>query len=78
MVELKFLDKMVRNLLAVFEKFQVITARDIVLNALTYTTLWANSADDKLMIFSLFFQKIGIDISCKLGDNLHEMSKSIF
>ena len=38
--------------------------------------LWANSADGKLMIFT---QKIGFDISCKLGDNLgynlHEMSR---
>ena len=37
--------------------------------------LWANSANDKLMIFfSYFSQKIGFDLSCKLGDNLHEMS----
>ena len=34
---------------------------------LTFTTLWANSADDKLMIFFLFFQKIGFVISCKLS-----------
>ena len=34
-----------------------------------YTTLWANSADDKFMIFFsfFFFQKIGIDISCRLS-----------
>ena len=32
---------------------------------LSFTTLWANSADDKLMIFLLFllfFQKTGFDI----------------
>ena len=30
-------------------------------------TLWANSVDDKVMIFSYFSQKMGIDISCKLS-----------
>ena len=35
---------------------------------LTFTTPWANSADDKLMIFFLFSPtKIGFDISCKLS-----------
>ena len=36
--------------------------------SLTFTMLWANSADDKLIIFFLFFfpQKIDFDISCKL------------
>ena len=34
---------------------------------LTFITLWANSADDKLMVFFLnFSEKIGFDISCKL------------
>ena len=33
---------------------------------LTFTTLWAFSADDRLMIFSYFSQKTGFDISCKL------------
>ena len=28
---------------------------------------WANSADDKLVIFSYFFLKTGFDISCKLS-----------
>ena len=50
---------------------------------LTFTTLWAKSADDKLMSFSYFPQKTRFDISCKLqivstGDNLHEMSKHVF
>ena len=31
---------------------------------LTFTALWANSADDK---FVIFFQKVGLDISCKLS-----------
>ena len=31
------------------------------------TTLWANSVDDKLVMFFLFFQKTGFDISCKLS-----------
>ena len=35
---------------------------------LTFTTHWANLADDKLMIFSSFLsQKVGFDISCKLS-----------
>ena len=46
-----------------------------------YTTLWANSADDKLLIFFLFspenriwhFMQI-----VSIGDNLHEMSKPVF
>ena len=33
----------------------------------TFTTLWASSKDDKIMIFSYFSQKIGFDISCKLS-----------
>ena len=36
---------------------------------LTFTILWANSADDKLMIFFLFFPN---------GNNLHAMSNPIF
>ena len=38
---------------------------------LTFSTLWANSADDKFMIFCLIFPKI-------LEINLHEMSKPVF
>ena len=38
----------------------------------------ANSADDKLIFFSNFSQKIGFVISYKLGDNLHEMSYPVF
>ena len=34
---------------------------------LTFTTFWANSADNILMNFFLFFQKTGFDISCKLS-----------
>ena len=34
---------------------------------LTFITIWANSADDKLMIFFLFSQKTNFDISCKLS-----------
>ena len=33
---------------------------------LTFTTLWANSADDRLL-FALYFPKIGFGISCKLS-----------
>ena len=42
---------------------KIITIIDIV----TFTTLWANSAIDKLMIFLFSFQKTGFDISCKLS-----------
>ena len=35
--------------------------------ALTFTTLWANAADNKLIIVSLFSRKIGFDFSCKLS-----------
>ena len=34
---------------------------------LTFTTIWANSADNKLVIFSYFSQKTRSDISCKLS-----------
>ena len=48
---------------------------------LTFTTLWANSADDKLMIFFLFFftRKQNLTVHRKLsGDNdLHEMSNPV-
>ena len=34
---------------------------------LTFTILWANSADDKLIFLSYFSPKSGFDISCKLS-----------
>ena len=40
---------------------------------LTFTTLLANSADDKWMIFSYFSLKPRFDISCKLSSQ-HEIS----
>ena len=47
----------------------------------TSTTLWANSADDKLVVFFLFFPENRI-WHCKqivsIGDNLHEMSNPVF
>ena len=39
----------------------------VVTNALTITTLWANSADDKLMGKKNHFSWTGFDISCKLS-----------
>ena len=47
-----------------------------------YNSLGINSTDGK-MIFFLFFQKTGLDISFTLSpldirDNLHEMSKPVF
>ena len=43
--------------------------------SLLITTFWANTADDKLTIFFLFFPEIGSDIS--IGSNLHEMSNPV-
>ena len=62
------------------------------MHLLTFTMLWADSADDKLIIFfSYFSYELGSDTSCKLspreticmkcqilGDNLHEVSDPIF
>ena len=48
---------------------------------LTFTTLWAFSADDKLMIFFLFFPVNRIWHFMQIvswGDNLHEMSNPVF
>ena len=53
----------------------------IPLNILTFTTLWAFSADNKLMIFFLFFPENRIRHFMQivsLGDNLHEMSNPVF
>ena len=50
-------------------------------NSLTFTTLWAFSADDRLMIFFLFFPENRIWHFMQivsLGDNLHEMSNPVF
>ena len=34
------------------------------------TTLWVNSVEDKVLIFFLFFQKTGYEISCKLSSSV--------
>ena len=50
-------------------------------HGLTFTTLWAFSADDKLMIFFLFFPENWIWHFMQIvsfGDNLHEMSNPVF
>ena len=50
-------------------------------HSLTFTPLWANSADDKLMILILFFSKNRIwhfMQTVSIGDSLHEMTKSVF
>ena len=47
---------------------------------LTFTTPWANSADNKSMIFFLFFSANRIWHFMQIvsnGDNLHEMSKPV-
>ena len=45
----------------------------------TFSTLCANSADDKLIIYFLFFPEERFAITCKLArKTLHEVSNSIF
>ena len=49
-----------------------------VVCVLTFITLWASSADDKLTIFFLFFcWKTGFDISCKLSPPLETICKKM-
>ena len=43
-----------------------------------FSTLLANSEDDKLMIFFLFFPRKHVLTIHESGDNLHEMSKPDF
>ena len=48
---------------------------------LTFTTLWAFSADDKMMLFFLLFPENRVWHFMQivsLGDNLHEMSNPVF
>ena len=45
--------------------------------ALLFSTIWANSAEDKLMIFFLFFPENRF-VNYFFGDNLYEMSKHVF
>ena len=45
---------------------------------LAFTSLWAKSADDKLINLFLFFLETIFKISGKLSDNLHGMSKPVF
>ena len=56
---------------------------DTAVTLLTFTTLWADSADDTLMIFYFFFlisHKIDFDISCKLfsQETVCKKSQSLF
>ena len=58
---------------------QILVVKSIIY--LTFTTLWAFSADDRLMIFFLFFPENRIWHFMQivsLGDNLHEMSYPVF
>ena len=59
-----------------------ITARcRFIKNAYWVTTLWTNSADDKLVAYSLFFPENSIWHFMQIvsiGDNLLEMSNSVF
>ena len=49
----------------------------VVTDAITFSTFWADSADDKLMMFSLIFRETDFDISFKLSQYLREMPKSV-
>ena len=51
------------------------------INPLTFTTLWANSADNNLVILFLFFPENRIwhfMQTVSIGDNLHEISNPVF
>ena len=61
-------------------KFKI-TSGAVWIGTLTFTTLWAFSADDKMMLFFLFFPENRIWHFMQivsLGDNLHEMSNPVF
>ena len=59
---------MVINVFLCAQKSLICLARSVLTSrALTFTTLWANSADDNWWYFSYFSQKTGFDISCKLS-----------
>ena len=63
------------TVLIVYEKIRRIECCQLQVLLGFYLT---NSADDKL-IFFLFSQKRGLDISCKLSPvDLHEMSEPLF
>ena len=49
--------------------------------SLSFTSLWANSSDDQLVIFNLFFPENRIWYFMQIvssGDNLHEISNPAF
>ena len=51
------------------------------MNALTFTNLWANLADNKMVIFFLFFPENRIWQFMQIvynWDTLHEMSNPVF
>ena len=55
--------------------------RKNAINTVISDPLWANSADDKLVVFFLFFWENMLWHFMQivsLGDNLHEMPKPIF
>ena len=57
---------------------QEYTIYPLYLDILTLTALFVNSADNKLMIFFLFFPENRIWHLKSNGDNLHEMSNPVF
>ena len=64
-----------------FPKTQESSLLPSVFEALTFTTLWVNSADGELIILFLFFPENGIWHFMQIvsiGDNLHEISKPVF
>ena len=66
----KYVDGIQGNLLSAMFFMQLWSknAYAMTVDLLTFTTLLANSADDKVITFFLF----------SIGDNLHEMSKPVF
>ena len=58
-----------------------ISVQEIFFITFTLSTLWANSADDKLVILVLYFPENRIWYFMQIvssADNLHEMSNPVF
>ena len=55
-----------------------ISSAAVVVGTWIFTTRWANSADNKLAIFYLFFLENRIQHFMQIGDHLHEFTKLVF
>ena len=50
----------------------------LIVLSLTFTTLWANSAEDKLMIFYIIFPRKQVLTIHANSPSLHELSNPVF